>query len=206
MQTHPKSLAPAASSDADPAPDALTQIYQSDCQLAIWQRPLPAKVAVYVRALVQQEHHINLRDVLPSAAVTQVLGAALPKLPGRDDFVADVQQLADMFACLFELNYLGLRLASLQTAMCPRFHVDQVPCRLVTTYHGPGTHWLNGSQRQLLARGGQELEQWQQLVAGEVALLKGEGWEDNNGQGLWHRSPALPAGCRRLFLSLDMAE
>ncbi|MCZ8485672.1 DUF1826 domain-containing protein [Vibrio lentus] len=23
--------------------------------------------------------------------------------------------------------------------MCPRFHFDQVPCRLVTTYHGVAT-------------------------------------------------------------------
>ncbi|WP_265414973.1 DUF1826 domain-containing protein [Oceanisphaera profunda] len=31
-------------------------------------------------------------------------------------------------------------------------------------------------------------------------------WQDNISRGLWHRSPPLPTGERRLFLSLDMAE
>ncbi|WP_319783027.1 DUF1826 domain-containing protein [Oceanisphaera sp. IT1-181] len=192
-------------------PDAFTQIYQDACQLALWQRPVPAGAAGYINALTQQQLHINVRQLLPVTRVTETLSAVLPKLAGYEDFVADVQQLADMFACLFELNYLGLRLASLQTAMCPSFHVDQVPCRLVTTYQGPGTHWLNTKQRRFLLEGNTEANSqqpthWQQLAVGEVALLKGEGWQDNMGRGLWHRSPPVPIGERRLFLSLDMAE
>ncbi|GHA15135.1 DUF1826 domain-containing protein [Oceanisphaera arctica] len=184
-----------------------THIYEPDCQLAVWRRPLSAALTGYVDGLERHYHAINLRELLPADAVTDTLCARLPDLPGRDDFVADVQQLAEMFACLFELRRVGLRLASLQTAMCPRFHVDKVPCRLVTTYAGPGTHWLDREQRnQLLDSGGREPEQWQRLVAGEVALLKGDGWEDNDGQGLWHRSPPVPTGYRRLFLSLDFAE
>ena len=198
------------------APDVLAQIYQDQCQIALWQRPVPSESATYIRALTQHRQHINVRQLLPVTSVTEALNAVLPKLAGYEDFVADVQQLADMFGCLFELNYMGLRLASLETAMCPSFHVDQVPCRLVTTYQGPGTHWLNSGQRQTLldALGikgalqgkGQELTQWQQLAVGEVALLKGEGWQDNIGRGLWHRSPPVPTGTYRLFLSLDMAE
>lgn len=195
---------------ASQMPDGLAQIYQPHCQLALWQRAVPAPT--YIGALIQQQRQLNVRQLLPVSLVTQALNAALPKLAGVEDFVADVQQLADMFGCLFELEYVGLRLASLETAMCPSFHVDQVPCRLVTTYQGPGTHWLNAQQRQSLLEDAdfkdksQEPVGWQQLTVGEVALLKGEGWQDNIGQGLWHRSPPVPEGERRLFLSLDMAE
>ncbi|MFP2768972.1 DUF1826 domain-containing protein [Oceanisphaera sp. KMM 10153] len=189
------------------SPAILTRIYEPDCQLAVWRRLLPAAVLDYITGLERQDYPLNLREVLPTEAVTATLSARLPDFPGRDDFVADVQQLAEMFACLFDLKRVGIRLAGLQTAMCPRFHVDRVPCRLVTTYTGPGTHWLNPAQRhQLLDEGGREPEQWQQLVAGEVALLKGDGWQDNEGRGLWHRSPPVPTGYRRLFLSLDVAE
>mgnify|MGYP000570713948 CR=1 FL=1 len=43
----------------------------------------------------------------------------------------------------------------------------------------------------------------QQISAGQVALLKGEKWQGNEGAGLIHRSPALAAGERRLILTLD---
>ncbi len=189
------------------SPSVLTRIYEPDCQLAIWRRPLPATLIEYVDRLVQQNHRISVRELLPPDAVPTALYSRLPDLPGRDDLVADVQKLAEMFACLFDLRRVGLRLASLQTAMCPRFHVDRLPCRLVTTYAGPGTHWLNREQRsQLLDQGGREPDQWQQLTEGEVALLKGDGWEGNDGQGIWHRSPPVPAGYDRLFLSLDFAD
>ena len=47
-----------------------------------------------------------------------------------------------MYCYLFELNEIGLSLRVLDKAMCPRFHVDHVPCRLITTYTGVTTQWL----------------------------------------------------------------
>ena len=104
------------------------------------------------------------------------------------------------------------------SAMCPRFHVDQVPCRLITTYQGPATQWLeeDSLNRQKLGRGsnGQPDRSSglikadatiQQISVGDVALLKGERWEGNEGRGIVHRSPAVAAGQYRLLLTLDMA-
>jgi len=44
----------------------------------------------------------------------------------------------------------------------------------------------------------------QQLNYGDVALLKGEAWQDNEGAGLVHRSPDLAKDEKRLLLTLDM--
>ncbi|WP_280109885.1 DUF1826 domain-containing protein [Azospirillum sp. B506] len=45
------------------------------------------------------------------------------------------------------------------------------------------------------------------MSAGDVALLKGEGWPGNRGRGLVHRSPpAAPSGAPRLLLCLDHDE
>ena len=100
--------------------------------------------------------------------------------------------------------------------MCPRFHVDRVPCRLVTTYAGKATQWLAhdrvdrsklgpGSEGKPDAESGlyTNVEDIQQLQQGDVALLKGECWEGNEGAGLVHRSPQLTAGTGRLLLTLD---
>jgi hypothetical protein len=101
---------------------------------------------------------------------------------------------------------IGLRLRVLDKAMCPRFHVDHVPVRLITTYAGVGSQWLKegAMDRQQLGQANAEPQaQIQQLKSGEVALLKGEKWHGNEGFGLIHRSPQPAAGERRLILTLD---
>jgi len=45
----------------------------------------------------------------------------------------------------------------------------------------------------------------QTLAIGDVALLKGEHWEGNEGAGLVHRSPMVEAGQQRVLLTLDFA-
>ena len=100
--------------------------------------------------------------------------------------------------------------------MCPRFHVDRVPCRLLTTYHGIATEWIphTFADRKKLGSGNQgmsdeqsgliqTLNEIQQLNTGEVALLKGEAWEENEDKGLIHRSPILQNGSKRLLMTLD---
>lgn len=89
--------------------------------------------------------------------------------------------------------------------MCPRFHVDHVPLRLLTTYAGAGSEWLEEGRldRARLQVEHAPVDNIRRLSAGEVAVLKGEKWLGNEGRGLIHRSPLTPAGERRLLLSLD---
>ena len=54
----------------------------------------------------------------------------------------DASELVEMFSILFDVDQVGLRLRILDKAMCPKFHVDRVHCRLVTTYTGLATEWL----------------------------------------------------------------
>ena len=79
--------------------------------------------------------------VTPTDAGEKLREASGAKLPS--DLVDDISKLVDMFCYLFDINKTGLRLAVLDRAMCPRFHVDRVPCRLVSTYRGVATDWLS---------------------------------------------------------------
>ena len=131
---------------------------------------------------------------------------------------SDVAGLVDMFCYLFDLKSVGLRLNAAGHAMCPRFHVDKVPCRLGTTYFGNATQWLPhdridrsklgpGSNGKPDARSGlfSRSDDIQQLDVGDVALSKGECWIGNEEAGLVHRSPGLRPGTSRLLLTLDFA-
>jgi hypothetical protein len=102
-------------------------------------------------------------------------------------------------------------------AMCPRLHVDRVGVRLLCTYRGPGTEWVDDASvdRHFLgaASGGQPDETSGLLLAGHrvevippfaVALLKGSLWQGNDGRGIVHRSPGIAAEqAPRVLLAMD---
>ncbi|MNT73855.1 hypothetical protein D3C72_2126100 [compost metagenome] len=95
--------------------------------------------------------------------------------------------------------------------MCPRFHVDHVPLRLITSYAGVGSQWLREGVMARQRLGDPAAEPTDEALieraaAGHVLLAKGEKWIGNEGGGLIHRSPQPPPGARRLLLTLDWLE
>ena len=197
-------------------PGVFGNIYQELHNIAIWRRTLSPNLVAGVNALLQSKASLQLSmSVAPQNALSAVR-KALQGYPCTGELSEDIATLVEMFGDLFELNCVGLRLAALDHAMCPRFHVDKVPCRLVTTYQGTATQWLPHHlvDRTKLGSGNnglpdelsgiyQSADDIQQLNSGDVALIKGEPWEGNEGAGLVHRSPWPKPGERRLLLTLD---
>ena len=198
-------------------PTILADIYNEENNITVWQRNLPEQLQSSVNDFlaVNPTYERNLTVTAKSAfsSVSDMLGA-----DSQPELSEDITELVDMFCYLFDLKRAGLRLAVLDRAMCPRFHVDNVPCRLVTTYQGIATEWLPHQvvNRKKLGAGNAGLPDdqsglfmnkgdIQQLKSGDVALLKGELWEGNENAGLVHRSPALVKGERRLLLTLDFS-
>ncbi|MFJ4344956.1 DUF1826 domain-containing protein [Pseudomonas sp. NPDC089401] len=189
------------------SPGILAEIFQDGINLAVWQRRLPAQVEDFA-ALA-----INLGQSFSDQRVLDVSEHEPPLLPGLlqeaadlhgyEGFVADVKWLVSAYTCLLGARRVGLRLRVLTGAMCPRFHVDKVPLRLLTTYVGAGSEWLEEGaiERVGLHLAPAPVDNIRTLQAGDVALLKGEKWLGNEGAGLIHRSPASDRP--RLLLSLD---
>lgn len=191
----------------------LPSILDAQVNLAVWKRQLPAPVQGFTSAVLSTGSHISQSLTLElNDGASPPLTGLLPgcvAVPGYDEFLADVAMLLEMFGCLFEVRRAGLRLRSLDAAMCPRWHVDQVPVRLITTYVGPGSEWLDEGQMPRNALGSPRSDGWAQqqpagrLAAGDIALFKGERWQGNEGRGIIHRSPVPAAGERRLVMTLD---
>ena len=191
----------------------LTDVLHDGVNLAVWQRRLPAQIADFAEALLAQNEPLAQSITLELSRVDSEpnltgLVAQYADLPGQAAFLADVTWLVRAYACLLDARRIGLRLRALDKAMCPRFHVDHVPLRLITSYAGVGSEWLEegAMPRSKLGQPGAEPQDEaliQHLDAGHVALAKGEKWHGNEGRGLIHRSPQPPAGERRLLLTLD---
>ena len=183
--------------------------------MPVWKRELPASLTSAVDKFIESNPLYEMSVIVTpegsSGKIQEASGANLPP-----DLVDDMARLVDMFCYLFDISKAGLRLAVLDRAMCPRFHVDRVPCRLVSTYRGVATDWLlhaDVDRTQLGPRSHEksDLESGlyknesaiQRLDCGDVALLKGELWMGNAGGGLVHRSPTVADHERRLLLTLD---
>lgn len=204
-------LRPVIRQSCGETPLALSDILNDDVNLAIWQRQLPLHIAEFGALLVALNEPLAeslVVELVSEDCVPNLQGLAFScrDLEGYDGFIADVSWLVSAFACLLGAKRIGVRLRLLDKAMCPRFHVDHVPVRLITTYAGIGSQWLREGvmdRRTLSQADAEPTERIEQIHCGEVALLKGTKWHGNEGHGLIHRSPALKADERRLILTLD---
>lgn len=197
------------------SPLILADIYQDKTHIAVWERDLSASLSMASQCLVKSKKTLEIATSLRKGEACTALYNRLGGNEAAMTLSEDIEQLVDMVCCLFASEQVGLRLTVLQKPMCPRFHVDKIPCRLVTTYYGGGTQWLpphvvdrsklgNGNQGKTDAESGlfTSADDIQQLGQGDVALLKGDHWQDNEGAGLIHRSPELES-YPRLLLTLD---
>jgi len=141
----------------------------------------------------------------------ETLEFALPWMEahaGGSVWLRHAQTLVALFSDLFEAERIGARLTLSNKPMCPRFHVDNVVCRLVVTFSGAASEFLAdddvrrtllGAKESVVERGGAPVHRLEPL---EVGLFKGEAWPNNVGRGVVHRSP--PGDERRLVMTLDL--
>lgn len=200
------------------SPEVMTKIYEAQVNLVVLQRSQSKEVDNYCRELLEGHPNFNLRIVINPEKCLQSITSSLPHLTGQSAFVEDIVLLIEMYSYLFELDEVGLRLQVLDRAMCPRFHIDRLGCRLVCTYSGPGTQWLYNSDvdRSKLGKGNMGLgdeksgvytdpASIQQVKQSDVVLLKGDGWFNNEGSGIVHRSPAISKNNKRIVVTMDFA-
>jgi hypothetical protein len=204
---------------AGDTPEVLTDIYQDNCNMAVWLRQLPSEfIARLSQDLGDRPLMNTVLEVGAETILDDLVGVAEDREYGAQlrGYMAEV---IDMFCVLFDADKVGVRLTVLTQAMCPRFHYDRVPCRLVTTFSGAGTQWIadelidktklgHGSNGKPDEASGliHRTSDIQALACGDVALLKGDTWEGNEGKALIHRSPPIEAGECRLLMTVDFTQ
>ncbi len=175
------------------SPSVLSSIADPWLSLAIWRR-LPLRLlSQAIGSLVEAGPFSVAAEGAPeeaARAVTRNLPA--PAMPLRADF----EMLGSLFATITGRDAVRLRLEHVGHNACRRRHVDAVRLRLLCTYAGLGTEWLEpgGSSRR--------------MAPFHVGIFKGASYPDRAPRVL-HRSPPvehLPPGRRpRLLLCIDEA-
>ena len=118
-------------------------------------------------------------------------------------WVKDLADVCNVFCDILETRNVGFCLASQRA--CQRYHVDNVPLRLLVTYHGKGTEWIPDSAVDRLAyeRGmpNEKIlvnpDEREFLNAWDVAIFRG------GKNGLLHRTPDIALDSPSILLRLD---
>ena len=135
--------------------------------------------------------------------VKEVLLPRHTATPFFDRWVDDMAQVCEVFCRTLETEATSFFLGTKRG--CRRYHVDNVPQRLLVTYFGTGTEWIpnEGADREAYRRGlpnehiltDPRSTQW--MSAWDVAVFRGEP------DGLLHRTPDAALTGRSILMRLD---
>ena len=194
----------------------LSKIYQDNVNMTVWRRKLKREVSIAAEHILREHPHLKTSQVVSPTNAVQRVRHNIDDSEIVAHLAYDICCLVKEFCVLFKVDETHLRLTALEETMCPRFHVDRLACRLLTTYRGKATEWLQHEyvDRSKLGLGNQgkpdnesglfnSSSDIRKLLAGDVAIMKGENWLGNEGRGLVHRSPHLENSANRLLLTLD---
>ncbi|MEM0912718.1 MAG: DUF1826 domain-containing protein [Pseudomonadota bacterium] len=199
----------------DTSPLALGEIVSPQISIAGWKRDVNSAIQQYFDS-VFHSLGLGIRGVFSIDDMISELTKSLPDGQGKNETVKDIFLLSDMLTCLFDCRSVGLRLVPLTSAMCPKFHTDNIPVRLLTSYLGQGTQWLpieslyeyppkalEGKLSKTNFDMFYQQKSVRQLQAFDVALLKGSAWPDHEKNAAVHRSCRVGLDEKRVLLTLD---
>ena len=168
--------------------------------IAIWERPLlPNLWELRLDNIVDARFTSNINE-LPDTLNDAMDDAGHKRDSARDILHADILMLANRFTNIMQTDCAEIRLKRVTTNSCKKFHTDYVTARLITTYLGQGTQWLDGID----PTNADEPHNIQQMKAGHVGLFKGNAWSKDT--PAIHRSPPIEGtGEERLMLVINPA-
>ncbi|PRE45431.1 DUF1826 domain-containing protein [Burkholderia multivorans] len=182
----------------------LSAIHDAGSEIAWVERRHDARVCGYLDAVIRAGTDCARWMAQWQKGEPRVEGP-WPQLPGCEAFGNELATLAATLCALLGRHDARLRIETTTRTTCPRFHVDNVPARLLYSWRGPGTDYLDGrcADRSRLGPGSGGLPDGnsglildsagiRRIPTFAVAVLKGEQWPDLRSRGAIHRSPLMP--------------
>lgn len=195
---------------------SLRRVLAPKTNVVVWRRRLPPSFSAYLEQCASFGWSVE-RVIEGEPGPLDDLVTLLDPGPNRDRLSGDLAARVAQFRALCRPRRFHLQLGVVTRNQCAKFHVDFIKMRLLCTYWGPGTEWVDNDvvDRGCLCHPSDPDDANARIVknpravrrseAGDVMVLKGESWPGNTNQGAVHRSPPVEtSGARRLVLSLTV--
>ena len=187
----------------------LTSFNSEQSQLALVERDALSGSSAFFSKLMQTKFNV-IGQVFRTSSVADIrvlleedIPANLKSDPFFELWVADMANVCNVFCDMVEEDAIGFCLGTERG--CRRYHIDNVPMRLLVTYAGQGTEWLpeSASDREAF-EGGMSNEfilkdpSARQFVGlWDIAVFRG------GPKGLLHRTPDSALNGPSILLRLD---
>ena len=191
--------------------DAIKDFPNKSDQLAIMNRSMPENASLLFTQLLKISFNIT-GEIYKETATINIKDLLSDKLPKKiknnvfyQPWIEDMANLCEMFCITEKSSYISFSISSHRG--CRRYHIDNVPLRLLVTYAGQGTEWLpdefankrayaNGEPNEKIIK---DISKKQFVGEWDIALFKG------GPEGLLHRTPDSALNNNSILMRLDHA-
>ena len=191
--------------------DAIKDFPNKSDQLAIMNRSMPENASLFFTQLLKISFNIT-GEIYKETATINIKDLLSDKLPKKiknnvfyQPWIEDMANLCEMFCITDKSSYISFSISSHRG--CRRYHIDNVPLRLLVTYAGQGTEWLpdefankrayaNGEPNERIIK---DISKKQFVGEWDIALFKG------GPEGLLHRTPDSALNNNSILMRLDHA-
>jgi len=183
-------------------------------EVILERRAIIPEISEYLHSTIKQLRPLKyiIDDVFNSEEVFELLNKSLPEGPIAGQklfFITDIIRLCTLFYNMKKNKKMKVQIEIVTTDRCRIFHEDYYRQRLLCTYLGPGTEWLDHSNvnRDALGKGCNEniVKDFSKINRSqefEVILLKGVKYAQE--RSVIHRSPPIEKDKRtRVLLKID---
>ncbi len=190
------------------------RLFEDEISVCVWRRDPDPELTNYVRRVAPSLRPTRRERVSVRSGVSPIVLSDFPEAPQKRRLLEDLRGLVDLFATLADVDGVGVRIVCMNAPMCPRFHTDRVSLRLLCTWLGPGTEWVERSlldemstASSLSPRIGTQSEAEtvvHRMRCFDIGVFKGELWPRRATRAVLHRSPPLGSPTEhRVIVSLD---
>ena len=195
----------------------LSNFCKDSSYLSIVERKKPENAQIFFEELLKKPFNLHktiekktfLEDI--KFLLAENLSKKIQSNSFYDIWLKDMEKIINLFCITIKQNYLKFSLVT--SRGCKRYHIDNVPIRLLVTYHGKGTEWVpsnacnysayyNGKQNEKIILNKNKkkfIEPW------HIAIFKGQ--KSIRGEkGILHRTPDEAINSKSLLMRLDITE
>lgn len=173
-------------------PGILSAINNPETGLVIWQRDVDASLthAVDVLCRLGTEYVVSLDPYSKGAHKRIAESFETHSKYHLELLIEDILALAQRFSGLSMRQCVRIRIETVNDDGCRLFHLDNVAMRLVTTYAGRGTQWVEPKfTRAAHHQQTNYIGPLNTIRAGDIAIFKGKKSDAKN--LILHRSPPM---------------
>ena len=187
------------------------KIFNIENKLMIHKRNIPKSSANFFKKLIKIDFSVNA-EISKFEAKKNIKSVLLDVFPFEikssifyETWINDIAHLCKIFSDILNTSTISMWLGSKRG--CKRYHIDNVPQRLLVTYSGEGTEWLPDEAGDKTAYLNDEpnekilknYKKKQFVNEWDIAIFKG------GSEGLLHRTPDSALKENSILLRLDHA-